>query len=146
MEPLLREFDQQTPRVAQFWVVWVQYVGGKHTAEVDDGLLIRWHETHGQGPKHLIRVELLVHLSLEGRVIAILPSKPVSRRVLLSMGNSLPAGAEAADHRRVCGRSRDRKTWLMVDLDCTMPVGVSDKGYEAREIQNLMVKVRFVVA
>jgi hypothetical protein len=80
-------------------------------------------------------VELLVHLSLKGRIIAILPSKPVSRRVLLSMGDSLPAGAEAADHRRVCGRSLNRKTWLMINLSCTMPVEVSDKGYEAREIQ-----------
>jgi hypothetical protein len=63
-------------------------------------LLVRWHETHSKRPPHLVRVELLMHLTLERCVITIL-FVTVSNHHFVVEHVNIPVATTAVD-RRVC--------------------------------------------
>lgn len=110
VDPLFGILHKETAGVAEIRIVRIEDIGSKKTSQVDDDLFIGWHISLGEGTKHLIRMQLLVQLTLEHSVIAVLGKQ---RTVLVVV-----AGFAEAKARRHCARAVSGDGLLGVQWRC----------------------------
>jgi hypothetical protein len=97
LEPDLDIVHQCSSGITEFLVIWVENVGSNDGSQVDDDLLVGWHETLRQGTEHLIGVKLLVQLSLENSVITILWEERIMIIILGEILREREAGEAPAE-------------------------------------------------
>ncbi len=100
-QPLTGVVDQSPTGLAQVLMVLpVEDIRSKQCPEIRRRLLVGWHESLGQSPHHLIRVELLTKLTLQGRVVLVRVGIAVLRQqgLALIVVVTPPADTTAGEH------------------------------------------------